>query len=428
MPLSAQGVQGVKDVLDGFVKDGSPGLVFSAVDKSGNVLVSHAAGTLGVDSSSPMDKDTTIFWLASCTKLVTAIAVLQLVEQGKIPLDDASFVKKTMPEIQTKKVYADGVNPADQAKDVTVRMLLAHTAGFAYAFIDPRAQSAVPLEGATGDRNDILNGRLVNQPGTMWEYSSSIDWAGLLLERVTGQTLGAYFQEHIFSAVGISASDASFFPTADAQKNIAHMHQRDAEGKLSEREHLFTDCWKQDSREKQDKFFQSGGAGLWSKPKEYVKILAALLNDGKSPTTGKQILKKESVDLLHENQIPEQYVAFPHLPFSSYFSLSFRVLFMKTKCQILTQPLRPDFARNGPPPANLTLASHAPEMFPQPGNPPQGWGFGGFLAIEPSPSGRGKNSLWWMGLANCFWWVDRTKGIAGMVGAQVSGFERRGLG
>lgn len=60
-----------------------------------------------------MDQDT-IFWIASCTKLVTAIAVLQLVEQGKIPLDDAEFVKKYAPEIVEKKVYADGVTPADQ--------------------------------------------------------------------------------------------------------------------------------------------------------------------------------------------------------------------------------------------------------------------------------------------------------------------------
>lgn len=58
--------------------------------------------------------------------------------------------------------------------------------------------------------------------------------------------------------------------------------------------------------------------------------------------------------------------------------------------------------------------------YPQPGNPPQGWGFGGFLTITPGPSGRGANTMWWMGLANCFWWIDREKGIAGIIGAQVS--------
>jgi CubicO group peptidase (beta-lactamase class C family) len=308
MPLSAQGVQGVKDILDGFVKDNSPGLVFTAVDKSGKILVDHAAGTVGVDSSDPMNKDSTLFWIASCTKLVTVIAVLQLVEQGKIPLDDVEFVKKIAPEIKEKKVYADGVTPADQEKDVTVRMLLSHTAGFAYGFLDPRVPGENPIEGVTGDKNDIINARLVNQPGSMWEYGINIDWAGIILERVTGQTLGEYMAEHIFAPLGISSEGATMFPTKEQQKHVAHMHQRDPEGKLTEREHLYKAPFDFTTKEQQDKALQSGGAGLFAKPKEYVKILAAILNDGKSPETGKTILKKETVDLMWENQIPNQYV------------------------------------------------------------------------------------------------------------------------
>jgi CubicO group peptidase (beta-lactamase class C family) len=308
MSLSAKGVQAVKDVLDSFIKDDTPGLVFSAVDKSGNIIVEHAAGKIGVDSKEPMDKDNTVFWVASCTKLVTAISVLQLVEQGKIPLDDTDFVKKIAPEIKEKKVYADGVTPADQQKDVTVRMLLSHTAGFAYAFIDPRIPLQSGLEGASGDKNDILNSRMVNQPGTMWEYGINMDWAGIILERVTGQNLGDYFAEHIFAPLGIPSDGASMFPTQDAQKNLARMHQRDTEGRLRERDHLYHGPLKQSTKEQQDKFFQSGGAGLWAKPREYIKILALLLNDGKAPGSGKPILKKETVDLLWENQIPKQYV------------------------------------------------------------------------------------------------------------------------
>lgn len=306
MPLSQQGVQGVKDVMENFVKDGSPGLVFSAIDKNGNILVEHAAGTVGVDSSTLMDKDATLFWMASCTKLVTAIAVMQLVEQGKIPLDDAEFVKKVAPEIQEKKVYADGVTPADQENDVTVRMLLAHTAGFGYGFLDARAKGEKPIEGVNGDKNDIVNAKLLNQPGSMWEYGVNIDWAGIILERVTGQYLGEYMAEHIFKPLGVEPDGASFFPSQDAQKNLAHMHQRDGEGKLSEREHLWNEPFKRTSKEQQDACVQSGGAGLFSKPKEYVKILGAVLNDGTCPRTGKQILKKETVDQMWDNQIPKQ--------------------------------------------------------------------------------------------------------------------------
>ena len=119
-----------------------------------------------------MNNDT-LFWVASCTKLVTAIAVLQLVEQGKIALDDAEAIKKYAPEISKKQVFADGVNGADQEKDVTMRMLLSPTAGFGYTFFDPRLPCDNEIEGQKGDKNDILNARMVNQPGSMWEYGVS---------------------------------------------------------------------------------------------------------------------------------------------------------------------------------------------------------------------------------------------------------------
>jgi len=173
MSLAPQGVDSVKSGLDDSVKNGCPGLVFYAVDKSGKTLVEHATGTVGVDSQEPMDKDNTMFWIASCTKLVTAVAALQLVEQGKIALDDADAVKKILPELAEKKVFADGVNGAPQERDITFRMLLAHTAGFAYAFIDPRMKAREGLEGEHGDKNDILDAPLVNQPGSMWEYGVS---------------------------------------------------------------------------------------------------------------------------------------------------------------------------------------------------------------------------------------------------------------
>lgn len=168
------------------------------------------------------------------------------------------------------------------------------------------------------------------------------------------------------------------FPQKEAQANLAHMHQRDADGNLKEREHLFTASLAQDTKEKQDKFFQVGGAGLFAKPKEYVKILAAILNDGTSPTTGKQILKKETVDLLWKNQIPNQYV-FP------YYLLIEQIICLPT---IFADSLRrPDFARNGPAPVNPSLINHVPEFYPQDGNPPQGWGYGGFLTISPGSTG-----------------------------------------
>ncbi|KAF9698863.1 hypothetical protein EKO04_003154 [Ascochyta lentis] len=388
MPLSDQGVQGIKSLLDAVTSEGpagSPGLAFHAVDRSGKTLVEHQAGNLGIDSKQAIDENT-LFWIASCTKLVTAVALLQLVEQGKIGLDDAEAIKKYAPEISKKQVYADGVNGADQQNPVTLRMLLSHTAGFGYSFFDPRLQAPGDIEGQKGDVNDILNSRLVNQPGSTWEYGVNLDWAGIVLERITGQRLGTYFAENIFAPLDMDTKGATMFPPSSVQSNLAAMHQRDATtGEIRERDHVYGAPLTQDSAEKQDAFFQSGGAGLFAKPKEYVKILAAILNEGTSPTTGKQILNPETVQLLWENQIPNQ----------------------------------PDFARGGPPPANPSLVNASPEFYPQPGNPAQGWTYAGFLTIEAGPSGRGANTIWWMGLANCFWWVDREKGVAGFLAGQV---------
>lgn len=178
MPISAQAVQSIKAVLNDVTsqgKAGAPGLVFVAIDKAGQTLVEHAAGKRSVDSQEPVDLDTS-FWIASCTKLVTSIAAMQLVEHGKLSLDDPETVKKYALEIGTKKVYANGKTPAEQKTPVTLRMLLAHTAGFAYSFLDPRVgmyARPIGVEEFAGDEKDLLNMPLFNQPGSMWEYGVS---------------------------------------------------------------------------------------------------------------------------------------------------------------------------------------------------------------------------------------------------------------
>jgi hypothetical protein len=187
-------------------------------------------------------------------------------------------------------------------------------------------------------------------------------------------------QEHIFKPLGIS--DVTMFPNEKMISNLAYMHQRDpVTGALSERDHLYRRSFLQNTKEKQQKFFQSAGAGLFAKPKEYLKVLTALLNEGVSPTTGNRILKKETVDMMFENEIPNQ----------------------------------PDFARGGPPAADSVLSNSLPEMYPQAGKPPQGWGLSMFLTLSPGETGRGANTGWWCGLSNLFWWVDREKGVTGIL-------------
>lgn len=346
MPLSPTATENVKSTLDGVVKEGAAGLagvVFIAIDKSGQPLIQHASGTRSLHSTDAMDFDTT-FWIASCTKLLTAIAAYQQIEAGKIPLDDAAFVAQHAPEIKAKKVYADGVTPAEQQKQVTMRMLLSHTAGFAYSFLDPRVQG---VDEFAGLQDEIVKSPMVNQPGGVWEYSVSLDWVGIILERYLGQKLGDVFQKNILAPLGIK--DMTMTPTPEMRQNLAQVHQRDmSTGEIKERNYLY-EAGLYSAEKAANEQFHSGGAGLFAKPVEYVKVLGALLNGGKSPETGERILKEESVDAMWENQIPGQpdfargrMSFFPFCPpfFFSHFSLA-----SPSSYHITAQPTRKEKER-----------------------------------------------------------------------------------
>ena len=108
-----------------------PGAVFIAVGRDGKPIFTHASGKKGIDIEAPMTMNT-VFWIASCTKLIGAIAVMQLVEQGKLALDDADIVEKVCPELKDikilKSISADGKpEMVDKKKRITMRMLLSHT-------------------------------------------------------------------------------------------------------------------------------------------------------------------------------------------------------------------------------------------------------------------------------------------------------------
>jgi len=96
--ISAETVDSLKAQVDAVTKDadGAPGLVYCAVNRKGKLVFEHASGKLGLGKSEPMTMDT-VFWIASCTKMITGIACMQLVEQGKLALDDVALVEKLAP-------------------------------------------------------------------------------------------------------------------------------------------------------------------------------------------------------------------------------------------------------------------------------------------------------------------------------------------
>ncbi|KAK5141091.1 beta-lactamase/transpeptidase-like protein [Cryomyces antarcticus] len=391
MPLSKKATETIQSSLDGVTSDsktGISGMVFVAVDKHGKQLAAAASGNRGLNSKEPMTMDT-VFWIASCTKLIGAIACMQLVEQGKLKLDDEKQCEEILPELKNMKVLDESGKLVDKKGGITLRMLLDHTAGFGYTFFNEGLRDhgrPIGYDEFNMDVKELATMPLVNQPGSRWEYGTNIDWAGLMVERVSGHGLNDYFQKNIFEPLGLK--NINMFPTKEMKAHLATMHQRWKDGSVEERDHLLRKGLIAETDEEKKRVLNSAGAGCFAKPAEYCQILAALLNDGTSPTTNAQILKPETVAKMFENSIPQF----------------------------------PDFARQGIPAAKSDQTNPLPELYPQEGQPAQGWGLSFMLTLEAGATGRGKSTAHWAGLANLFWWCDRERGVAGMIASQVVPF------
>lgn len=126
-----EAVQKNLDSVTGNEASGIAGIVFVAVDKDGNEIAAVPSGKKGLNNRDPMTMDT-VFWIASCTKLLATMACMQAVEQGKVKLDDAQFVYELCPELKEVKVLQKDGSLVEKKNDITLRMLLSHTSGFGY--------------------------------------------------------------------------------------------------------------------------------------------------------------------------------------------------------------------------------------------------------------------------------------------------------
>lgn len=303
MPLHEQAVNTLRSTLEAACSDpetGVPGAVAVVVDKSGDQVFSHAAGRRGVASSDKMTTDS-IFWIASCTKLVAGIACMQLVEKGVLRLDDGEQIENLCPELKTLKVLrADGALE-DKNKAITLRMLLTHTSGFAYSFFNPSLRNHTYPAGVDefcGRLPDFIQ-PLVFQPGEGWEYGVSrdnplhqlsrhqgaeyvgqigIDWAGIALERVTGLRLNDYMRINIFEPLVIN--DISMFPSSSMMERLAYMNQRTPDGALLPRDHLMRVPLVETDEEQRSRCVHSGGGGLFAKPSEYCSKSKPVMKPG----------------------------------------------------------------------------------------------------------------------------------------------------
>ncbi|KAH8431071.1 serine hydrolase domain-containing protein [Aspergillus melleus] len=272
---TAVAMQKVLDQATSGASPSIPGLIYCSINRDGDMLFQHASGRRGLDIDQPMSLDT-VFWMASCTKLITSIACMQMVEQGKLDLDSVQQLESLAPELKAVQVLErdsdGGFHLVPKERGITLRMLLNHTSGFGYAFEDLKLNDwsrPVGLDDFSGHEADVLHRPLVNQPGTKFQYGVGMDWAGVLVERVTGISLEDYFQLFILRPIGIAS--ITFFPSPSLIDNLAYLHQRAKDGSLSVTDHLYRYPLLTRKPGNERNAFCMGGAGCFGKPVEFCR-------------------------------------------------------------------------------------------------------------------------------------------------------------
>ena len=352
---------------------GAPGVVAMVTDRQANVY-EGAAGRRSLGGDAPMTTDS-VMAIFSTSKAITGTTLMQLVEEGKVRLDDP--VKKYVPEIAEIQVL-EGFDAAGQPKlrapkrDITINHLMLHTAGFSYEFFsadDLKLRGAKGIPSVVSSTFASVKTCLLWDPGEKWGYGVNIDWVGKVVEAVRGKRLGEVMQERVFAPLGMS--ETGFVMTPAMQARRAVIHDRAMDGKLTPLPDLVLP---------QPPEMDMGGHGLYSTVGDYMKFIRMILNDGAGANG--RVLKAETVEQMSRNGLGA--------------------------------------LKSGGWTTSIPSLSNTGEFFP---GLPKSWAYTFMVNDEPTPSGRPAGSLMWAGLANLFYWIDRENGIGGFWGSQILPFQ-----
>jgi CubicO group peptidase (beta-lactamase class C family) len=343
------------------------GVVVMAADRK-SIIYQGAFGVADIAEARPLKLDA-LFRIASMTKAVTSTAAMQLVEQGRFAIEDP--VEKYLPEFAKLSVFEsfDGATGAYRlrpaTKAVTVRHLLTHTSGLGYAFTNPTVRDFKPRAG-----EEYPVGPLVFEPGERWLYSTSTDWVGRLVEKVSGQSLEDYFRQRIFTPLGMA--DTFYFVPKDKEARLVTVNRRIADGSVV----------KESVQPPISGFTPIGGGGLSSTAYDYLRFTRALLNGGE--LDGARILSAGTVALMGQNHIGAVGV-----------------------------------------PAQKTALPDRSDDFSFIADGRDKWGLGFLITADAVPGKRSAGSLSWGGINNTYYWLDPTRGITGVILMQFLPFADR---
>jgi CubicO group peptidase (beta-lactamase class C family) len=351
-----------------------PGIVAMAATENA-VVYEGIFGDRRLHDAPAMSRDT-VFRIASMVKLITSVAALQLVEQGKLSLDGP--VPAIDPALGSPLVL-DGFDAAGKPhlrpprRPIALRHLLTHTAGFTYRLWDAEAigylKAVDKLPAA--ERSKLPRTPLMFDPGERWQYGPNIDWVGRIVESISGEPLDSHLRKSIFDPLGMK--DTAFVISSEQRAREATGHRRLPDGSLKPEP-----MEREPKRQAAPQSF-SGGGGIYSTAPDYLALLRMLLNGG--ALEGARILRPETVALMGQNQIGRVEAGI-----------------LKTTAPGLSNDV--DFF------PGISLK----------------WGFGHMINMAPVPEGRSAGSLTWAGLYNTYYWIDPKRRIAAVFMTQVLPF------
>ncbi|KAF8186232.1 beta-lactamase [Pholiota molesta] len=354
-----------------------PGFVFGVSDVDGEIYFRGGGNNVVGDASSGDVDPDSVFWICSQTKLITALATLKLIENGKIGLDTP--VGDYLPEFRNPVIVDSPSTPQTTFRPaqnvITVKHLLNHSSGLFYP--DDDDPSSMLMAYASKDMHTapdpyeafwrIVMGELPGiplkfEPGTDFAYGFSSDALGFLVEKVSGKTLEQFCREHIFDPLGMESS--SFYLTPALRNRLVSLSISTDDNKLKPWEGEMQ-LPEQDPEKVR---LHLGGDGMYSSMRDYLKLLRYILQINAGRNVATPIFQRETI----------QQLFVPALTEKGSTSLSDYVM-----------------------------------------SPGAQWGMAAAIIIEDRPNGRRKGSIWWGGWAGTMYFIDPASGIAAVFGTQV---------
>lgn len=321
-----------------------PAVVLGSIDGDGNTTWYRYGPSIWGDSTTAVTENN-IFRIFSMTKAITSVAALQLVEKGLIGLDDP--LNKLMPEMVGIPILGEDGKLFKSAQAITLRQLLTNTSGFGLSLFSSRLYNFKPESWQYEDQPRLF------QPGTSFAYGTGLNWAGKVVEKLSGQNLETYFRENITGP--LKMNETWFNVPEELSEQIVTFGGRDSSGIIN--------AWIRIPEEPVTTY--EGASGLFGSPADYLTFLHCILNYGKYD--GGQLLKRETVELMLKDNLPKKI-----------------------------RPQIDEFENGG-------IIGYTGGMFDDMKN--DGWGFGWFIELDGNDS-RPLNSAYWAGAANSYYTLD----------------------